>query len=226
METCSQNYLELLPLELRQQILASVPDVGTLRTAVLSCPVLYYAFHESPISTITSVLSSEIGPAVLPEAAMVLEASSIGQCILSDPGMADTILQKHWLQREKVRWKWTLTDALAISNLHFYVDSFAMKFASTALPRIPSCYGQQSEYSQQELERIKRALYRFEIYCNVFPLKLFIDAGDLPGTTSTYDRIEMLTEGFFSKFAPWENEQLTCIHDFLVREVIPGIVVP
>jgi hypothetical protein len=29
-------------------------------------------------------------------------------------------------------------------------------------------------------------------------------------------------EEFFMDFAPWENEQLACVHDYLVRVISPG----
>ncbi|KAI9780859.1 MAG: hypothetical protein M1839_006486 [Geoglossum umbratile] len=148
---------------------------------------------------------------------MVLEASSIRRRNPSVQNMVDSsILQKYWLQREKVRRKWTPADALAASKLHFYVHSFAMKFASTALSKIPSRYGQQPPPTRQELERIKRALYRFEIYRNIFPPRSY------KSHVANVDGTEMLNKVFFSKFAPWENEQLACIYDFLVEEVSPA----
>ncbi|KAI9784263.1 MAG: hypothetical protein M1839_002323 [Geoglossum umbratile] len=221
METRSQNYLERLPLELRQRILGSVPDVGTLRTTTLSCPAFYDAFREFPVSIITSVLSSEIGPSILPEAVMALEASSIRRRNLSHQDVADIILQKLWLQREKVQRKWTLTDALAASKLHFCVDSFAVKFGSIALREFPSCHGPELEYfppTQQELERIKRALYRLEIYRTIFPLECF-DSG-IAARLNT----KILPEEFFSQFAQRENEQLACIQYFLAHEVKPAFI--
>jgi hypothetical protein len=217
METHSQIYLEQLPLELRQEILSLIPDVGTLRTAALSCPTFYYAFRGSPASITTSVLLSEIGPAILPEATMVLEASSIHR---RNPSVQDMLgpsgLGKYWLQREKVRREWTPADALSASKLHFYVHSFGIKLASTALSKIPSHRGQQPPPTRQELERIKRALYRFQVYRHISPPRSY---GEYMANA---DRIEMLHEIFFSKFATWENEQLACIYDFLVEEVRPG----
>lgn len=67
--------------------------------------------------------------------------------------------------------------------------------------------------TRQEACRIHRALYRFEIYRNLFcqsPAKV---------QSSVYGEQNEL---FFSHFAPWENEQLGCIHDFLARIVLPG----
>ena len=67
--------------------------------------------------------------------------------------------------------------------------------------------------TRQEICRIERALYRFEIYCNIFR------ESPKAQYSSVYGEQKRL---FFSNFAPWENEQLGCIHDFLARVVSPG----
>lgn len=30
-------------------------------------------------------------------------------------------------------------------------------------------------------------------------------------------------EAYFAYFAPWENEQLACIHDYLLEVITPGL---
>ena len=209
-------------MELQAQILALLPDIGTLRTAVLSCPAFFHAFRYSEGPIMNSVLLGEIGSAVFPEAVIALEASSIRHGKPTVQERANSVSQKQLLRREQVQWIWTPADALAASKVHFYVHSFATKFASAALSRVPSCSGLQLEHSpstQQELERIERALYRFEIYCNLFPPSRSMESEIASG-----DSAAMQYEAFFSRFAPWENEQLACIYDFLVREVSPGRV--
>ncbi|KAL6366094.1 hypothetical protein LRP88_00190 [Fusarium phalaenopsidis] len=59
-----------------------------------------------------------------------------------------------------------------------------------------------------EWERIERVLYRFELF-----RKLFGRFHQSEG------KLKPLAKSFFQKFAPWENAQLGCIHDFLAREV-------
>lgn len=62
-----------------------------------------------------------------------------------------------------------------------------------------------------ELYRKHRAFYRFKIYCNLFRARK-------PPTFNVYKHQGV----FFSKFSPWENELLGCIHDYLSDEI--GIV--
>ncbi|KAH8582380.1 hypothetical protein B0O99DRAFT_603455 [Bisporella sp. PMI_857] len=66
--------------------------------------------------------------------------------------------------------------------------------------------------TQGETARIKRALYRFEIFCNVF--------------RRTRPRVPVPDEyldHFCCRFSPWENEQMGCIQDFLFRLVSPVV---
>ena len=60
--------------------------------------------------------------------------------------------------------------------------------------------------------RIERSFYTFEIYCSLF--------GKSRSRLSLNDQLDL----FFNRFAPWENEQLACVHDFLLDELKPGII--
>ena len=63
----------------------------------------------------------------------------------------------------------------------------------------------------QEMRRLERAFYRFEIYANIF--------GHPKARPFTG---EEQASAFFGRFSPWENEQLACVHYHLMQLVIPG----
>ncbi|KND93678.1 hypothetical protein TOPH_01416 [Tolypocladium ophioglossoides CBS 100239] len=107
------------------------------------------------------------------------------------------------------RSSWSLRKALRLGRLHFYVDGLAKKFAMAALTKRP--LNRSKSIARQEICRIERALYRFEIYCNLF-------RESRKAQSSVYGEQKRL---FFANFAPWENEQLGCIHDFLAQVVSP-----
>lgn len=110
---------------------------------------------------------------------------------------------------ETATQSWPLLDALRISDFHAHVRHFAADFATTALA---SCYtGSTSTLpTKTEIARIERAFYPFELYCKLFP------------SSHTPRRARKHHEIFFSKFSAWENEQLACVHDYLVKTVFPG----
>ncbi|KAI0973402.1 hypothetical protein F4678DRAFT_477867 [Xylaria arbuscula] len=70
--------------------------------------------------------------------------------------------------------------------------------------------------AHQEICRIERTLYRFEIHCNIF--REYKRRFSSSPSTVLSDRKRL----FFDNFAPYENEQLGCIHDFLIQIVSPS----
>ena len=179
----------------------------------MSCPLFYRAFVEAETAITTEVLLNQIDVNVLPEA-IGASASARLRPHDTDPKFREAIVDfasQYLAQRPPLPRSWTLREAFRLARLHFYVDSIAKKLAATALDEPPlNC--SKSIATCQEMCRIERALYRFEIYCNCFR--------ESPKTqSSVYGEQKRL---FFAHFAPWENEQLGCIHDFLARLVMPG----
>ena len=73
------------------------------------------------------------------------------------------------------------------------------------------------EASPHELQRFKRALYWFEIYCNVFGQ----DRKRILSKYKKYDPVEQ-REKFWDRFAPWEVERLACVFEHLMPRVMPS----
>lgn len=105
----------------------------------------------------------------------------------------------------------------AISRTHGYVEHFRDGFIRERLPLMQNLMGRRvnpkgSRASRMELFRISRALYRFQIYCNL----MFRDVVDLhPGRRARESRNLHMDRYFMGVFPPWVNEQLCCIHDYL-----------
>ena len=91
-----------------------------------------------------------------------------------------------------------------------------MEFVQTTLSVAPLKQFKLSP-TRQELRRIERALYRFEIYCDLFREIPNERSSTIPSAINSEQ-----SQLFFAKFAPYENEQLGCIHDFLVRAISPS----
>lgn len=216
--------IEGLPVELVRMLLSHLPDVASLQAAALSCPLFFYAFLKAEGTITTQVLLNHIDISVLPEA-MIATESSLLRPHDPEPEGREAILEfvsRNLRQRPSLPRYWSLRNALDLSRLHFYVDWLAEQFSKQLLIKKP--LSQTSSFpTRQERCRIERAFYRFEIYCNLFretpstkPI-LFCESPDVQSIV--YSEQKTL---FFANFSPWENEQLGCIHDFLVRTVSPG----
>ncbi|KAJ5726783.1 zinc finger domain protein [Penicillium malachiteum] len=65
-------------------------------------------------------------------------------------------------------------------------------------------------FSPSENYRIERSFYIFQVYCSLF------------GQSKTPLPFDDQLDKFFKRFAPWENEQFACVHDFLLDELEPA----
>ena len=208
-----KSALERISIELKQQILCDLSDITSLRSAILTCSSLYHAFVDAKVLITTHVVASHIGPEVLPEAIAALQSSRLQPRTRQN---AQEFVHDHLHSRKAPPPLSNLSEALALASLHHRVESFAAAFASEALTK-PSFVGDldsMPEYppSLNEIHRIQRAFYRFEIYCNLFR-----------ESKHPAFQIEEQKDVFFSNFWPWKNEQLGSIQGYLFRVVSPGM---
>ncbi|KAI1109804.1 hypothetical protein F5Y14DRAFT_390502 [Nemania sp. NC0429] len=202
-----------LPAELLQMILEALPDVLSLHNAVLSCSLFYHTFSHVQSTVTTRVLLNQVNLDVLPEAIMAAE-SILLRPHDSDPTSYRTIMKfvvENLQKRPSPPRSWTLQKALRVSRLHSYVDVLTNNFIAATLTTHPLSRSDHHPVTYQETCRVKRALYRFEVYCNLFREESDVES-------PIYNEQKSL---FFAHFAPYENEQLGCIHDYLVRAVSP-----
>ncbi|KAI1258536.1 hypothetical protein F5Y18DRAFT_345125 [Xylariaceae sp. FL1019] len=196
--------MENLPVELGQRILAYL-DLDTLRNAALSCRRFLEAFTGAQDLIVGEILLREIHPDVLPEALLVNISWNHGA-----PSVEKAIqfARENIRRREPVSSKWHFIDAFPLVKFHEKVRYLAAQAADDAFRRHPrlTTMGQPNLPSPEELRRFERTLYRFQLYCNVI-------GGFLP------DDPNDLEDMFFDHFATWENEQLACIQEHLMRLV-------
>ncbi|KAI1288285.1 hypothetical protein F5Y03DRAFT_404932 [Xylaria venustula] len=208
--------MERMPIELVRMILSSLSDVESLRAAVISCPVFYHAFRNAEKSITGDVLLNQIDVSVLPDAMAARESSE-----LFDPSKKEgpfEIVTGFITQTIRPRptppRSWSLIEALRLARVHRCVERLTNQFAQVTLSTGRAACNTPPGITLQERHRIQRALYRFEVYRNLFGLKyirMFFAA-------FLHDDNHPLLK-FFGSFAPWEIEQLGCVHDFLVGAV-------
>jgi hypothetical protein len=204
---------ERFPLELRQALLSALSDVSSLRSTALSCPSFYDAFTSAEELITTQVLNNQLeNTDILPEAVAAFNSSRMQPW--SSQRTRDFV-DAHFHSRRAPPDSWKLVDALPIGNLHSCVEFFATRFVAEMFsPSSTFAYIDPPSawpLSRNEMIRIQRTFYRFEVYCNLFrnPERFdFREQRDL----------------FFFKFSHWENEQLACVYDYLFRVICPGMI--
>lgn len=108
------------------------------------------------------------------------------------------------------------TIASMFSKTHAVVEHFCSRFLAERLPLWQGLRGQLHPGnecpSEKEVFRIKRALYLFQIYCNMnFPHGSgFETSEEARDIQAQYVKCYIL-----GSFSPWVNEQLACVHDYL-----------
>ena len=202
--------LSTLPVELVIAILGSSRDIQSLSATVLSCGHIYRIFLEAQHQVISKVLFREVDVEVIPEAIAAFESSRL-RTAWTRASLLEFIT-RNLDERKILERSWHFTDAFVVTRLHQKIKQLARDFALQAKQsRYKPDDARGSAISRLELSRYERAFYRFELYCNLYhDLKTPLMSLEERRTT------------FFSKFSPWENEQLACVHAYLVRLITPG----
>ena len=204
----SRRGLERLPVEILHGILSRLSDIQSLAATVLTGPYLYYAFLDAQSWITEEVLLRQI-PTELLHDALAGEVSSHRDIWARE--QAKDFLAKY-LARDQQPFhsylQWTLSQTLSLARFYRIVEFFTASLVSSILTQRPSAW----PVSPSEKSRIDRNFYRFQIYCNVFRNK-----DNIPIRPSDAQR-----KVYFAHFAPWENEQLACIQDYLHGVMTPG----
>lgn len=215
--SASKPILESLPLEIAQAILASLDDIFSLISAALTCPFLFNALRNAEETITTQVLINQLSPELVHDAIIVQESSSYKKGGRSHDQVIELIDRYIDGMREAspppLRWK--LSDALPLAEFHDKVQYLSYDLASKVLSKHPirsKPEPKSTSPSRGEISRIDRTLYRLEIYCNLFWNR----------SAHSYEECNRQNLAFFSRFSPWENEQLACIRDYIYKILGPG----
>ena len=194
--------LTSLAPEIKLCILKSLPDVRDVKNLALTSASFYHTFLENKSLY-------EIDSDSLPLAFAAFQASQIKPW--SKAAVHEYLRDFPQSLRSSHSHKWTPFEALRATKLHRCVQYLTKDFVAFASSQdvIFRHQGKTSlTPSSTELRRIQRAFYTFELYCNLFRER----EGKLRNVK--FNEREQ-RQVFFNKFAPWENEQLGCIHDYL-----------
>ena len=207
-----------LPLEIKQSILASLPDIVSLKSLMLTCSSLYHAFCGCEPLILAEILHNEINPSLIHNALATFKSSQITTW---DTATVDNLVVMYTTgETFSQPPEWSLRNASIISEMHSHIRFFAEEFARHALKHHPVTGLPGTDHdsaSPSESLRIERTLYRFQFLCNLFNKRARChgDRFDLFGADEP-------GRYHFKGFALWENEQLVCILEYLSDVVSKG----
>ena len=206
-----------LPLEIKGAILGSLPDVTSLRTAILTCRAFYSAYAKAESFLLGDVLGQEIPSELILDALAAHDASTLGETTLTwSPDKVAKIMSRYDGNcNASLARRWRLEDAWSLSYLHKTVQILSLELFDAAIrwseedksttPKLPSY-----KPTSSEIQRIERSFYRYDMYCNFFRARS-------PSTMAPRVSFEPFNQHllFFQRFPAWEIEQLACVHEFL-----------
>ncbi|RSM05082.1 hypothetical protein CEP52_006534 [Fusarium oligoseptatum] len=211
-EASELSRLEQLPPELRLSILTTL-DLNQLKTLIKSSPTFYQQYQYDHRCILGSALHTTLGPVALDAYAVYL--TSTVKFYHDYPKVrVPKFLKDYQSLRsspDSLSWEQNLTESemsgLAMFHLSF-IQPLIEKYKNWAMTNIANDFEEQKKtahaapLSSTEQLRIMRALYRFQLWCNLFG-----------GFSYMCDR-EGPPYMFFSLYEPWEVEEISSVHLF------------
>ncbi|TDZ35610.1 hypothetical protein C8035_v009750 [Colletotrichum spinosum] len=202
-----------LPADIITNILLHADTPKQLLHAIQSHRVFYNVWRNDPFM-LRKVVENRIGHDLLPYAAALLESKSLRPGIEHD-AVRSLLARLDANVRSgggcNIR-DYRQSDYADMLRTHFTVEILREEVAAEALVAFVREFrlGHPQRASKQENFRIRRALYRFQLMCDLFyvPVK---------SGTPLYKR--EIARLFFYRYSPWVNEQMLCVYSYLERKV-------
>ncbi|RAH58784.1 hypothetical protein BO85DRAFT_519604 [Aspergillus piperis CBS 112811] len=225
-DTCyshSHTHLEALPAEIRFQILSLLEYKG-LKALVEASSIYHEQYLVDCGLLLFGCLENTLGSLIF-EASVVHETGSLA---FSEARTSDNILQFCQSLKERrssskfsnLTEDLTREDAKDMMAFHFdVIKPFAKHYAEWALSNLAmepeaSHTKVDEPLSESEEFRIIRALYRFQICCNLFGLGPHQDHVSGDYQDYLFVKTRKISQFLESLYHPWELEELYCINLF------------
>jgi hypothetical protein len=225
----TEQAIHRLPLHLISLVLSQLDNMQSLASAIFSHSSLYAAFAEDRTRIVSTIMTNQIPADTMRYALCTHAAATSTSLNRRDMNQIGQFLFDHFgndldMPEDPFALPGPLDLHLAnaLSRTHAMVQHFTRDLLRDTLPLVQEHLGLQrrneTTASPEEEFRIHRAMYRFQLYCNLF--------------RQTYDSEQarqlrvVLHTRFFRYFSPWVNEQLACIHDYFERVLSRGMFPP
>lgn len=222
--------LESLPAELRLRVLSNMPDLQSLGLLIQASPVYFAQYRLDRETLLSCFLEPGIEGEVLIDAiaAFNSQPSKIGPLTQPNSNVTDfldlygwwrythspiamlksiSLADLRWITRNHTSTVCPLGSRLANMTLRrliscaTHVESWERGGSEESPSSIPAIVP-LDDMSRTERTRIFRALYRFQIFCNLFGGKQY--------QSFTTEEIPQI---FFCQFDAWEVEEMNCFSE-------------
>ena len=211
--------LENLPAEIRRAIL-DVLDYKTLRALAHASPTFHQQYRLDRRPLLRGCLQTALGTVAVDACAAYRSSPES----FSDERTRESIakfLKAEWDRRPSTTNSisdkaLTESEVVAMAAFHFTViEPLLERFTIWALGRLANETGGLAHHrplSTTEEARVMRAMYRFQLCCNLFHERRH--QFRQPIHLGSIDIVKL----FFCLFEPWEVEEMVCIHAFAKDE--------
>lgn len=211
-----------LPSHLIVDILKLLPDTRALAAAKITHSAIHYAFKQHTRTILEAIITNQIPAKMLPFA----QAAHSARCKpFGTAHVVETLRELYFGDQDpgynplvsNALGPLTLPKAIDMSEMYhvirYYTRRIENEIASSTNPRFGTpTFAKRQRLTSKERFIIKRALYRFEMYCGLF----YGDGGGLDADTKRQNLTRNLARVTFLSYSPpWVNEQLGSIYDFL-----------
>jgi len=208
--------LEGLATELKIHLLHHIFDIASLKALTHAVPLYHMAYVSQRCDILRSVLTNCLGSEVIIDALALAKALDIRRD-LKNHALVDEV--KRFMEKRKFCRSPGLLDLpdippeklFLLIRLKATVETMTGLFVESRTKLDPT------DLSQSEHRRIRRALYRFELFCVLFGRSSF----GHPQKWSCERTCGSITaaEGmeFLAPFEPWEIEEIACVRDYAVE---------
>ena len=209
--------LESLPAELRHNILSLVLDIEDLKALVLASPVFHKQYLLDRKAFLRRALKATLGNALVDAYAVhtsaLLHEQQPGDALYKLEGTTVRLFMDNYVALRSVSPDQLLAEVSITEDDLATIASF---YCSLTRPLVEQCATLFLRYldaslrvgslSRTERARLLRALYRFQLYCNLFGVgpRGYCERPPLP--------ISETLPFFFCVFRPWEIEEIHCIY--------------
>jgi hypothetical protein len=210
--------LETLPSELGSQILAWLCHLDDLKAAVHASPVLYSQYRENRKRILYNTLQRTLGDRILVDAYAVQTSTPLKH----RPSLpAELAAQAHMIRYRQhcsnpsaIFRDCTAEELVGMAAFYSFTIKHLLALVPDRLLRNLDrslTIDNDGRLSLVEWTRIVRALYRFQLWCNLYGTREGAACRDL-----TVAEGDILVYFFEEVFQPWEIEEISCIHALFV----------
>ena len=226
--------LEDVPVEIQQMILHQMPDFPTLQVLISASPAYLRAYLSQRHSIMSDILHRSIHPDVLHDAMAIVDALKLSRNYDDYVPNLKAFVEHYRTTRASLGVEFEPLEPNTTEELwefHLLVLDVTKDFCDYALSTHPVTGQSMDHYtslSPNEVRRIHRALYRYELFTRLFhEPDFYIEEQRARDRRPGRSRLALQRNSirsldhqdrswlFFPLFQAWEVEEIACVHDYI-----------